>query len=127
MEPSALHDILAESGCEIQSMNQTPGGNKVYQKASKEQFVETAKHVNDVGKVHEFLKDYSFGDRYQWIQNTKDEGNKFYAQKLYGKALDKYLSALYGMNFPDKTLEMEKKVNIGLKVPLLNNMAICLL
>lgn len=37
------------------------------------------------------------------------------------------MEALYGMNFQDQTIENEKKVNYELKVPLLNNMAICLL
>jgi hypothetical protein len=66
-----FHEILEESGAEIHSMHQTPGGVKSYSKASKEQFVDTAKHVNEAGRVHELLKDYSFGQRYEWVQNTK--------------------------------------------------------
>jgi tetratricopeptide (TPR) repeat protein len=56
-----------------------------------------------------------------------NQGNDFYKEKQYGQALDKYLEALYGLNFQDQTIEMDKKVNFDLKVPLLNNMAICLL
>ena len=123
----SFYDILAESGCEIHAVKDTPGGSKKYEKASKEQMVETIDHVNEVGKVQKYLENFSFEERFEWIEKTKAEGNKFFSEKLFGKALDKYLNALYGMNFPDQTIEMEKKVNFGLKVPLLNNMSICLL
>ena len=122
-----LHDILTESGCEIHSVKEGPGGDKKYEKASKKQFVDTANQVNEVSKVTEELKDYTFDQRFEWVDKHKKEGNEFYKNEQYGQALDKYLHALYGMHFKDQTIEMEQKVNHKLKVPLLNNMAVCLL
>ena len=58
-----LHEILAESGWEIHSVRETPGGNKHYKKASKEEFVDTANHISEAGTVHELLKDYTYEQR----------------------------------------------------------------
>ena len=65
--------------------------------------------------------------RFKWIEETKAEGNEFYRNKEYGQALDKYLNALYGLDFKDQSIEIEKKINFELKVPILNNMSIWLL
>ena len=99
MEMDGLHDILAESGCEIHKVRDGAGGNQRYEKASKKEFVDTANQVNEVSKINEELKDYTFDQRYQWVKKHKDEGNQLYKEKLYGQALDKYLNALYGLNF----------------------------
>lgn len=127
MNPDQIHDILAESGWEIHKVKEGPYGQKRYEKASKKDFVDTTNQVNEVAEVTEELKDATFEERYAWVEKHKDEGNTFYSEGKYGQALDKYLHALYGINFKDQTIEMEQKVNFGLKVPLLNNMSVCLL
>ena len=74
-----------------------------------------------------FFLDLLISIRFAWIEQVKEEGNKFVKTKEYGQALDKYLNALYGLDFKDQSIEMEKRINFELKVPILNNMSLCLL
>jgi len=59
-----------------------PTAKRITNKASKDQFVNTANHVNEIGKVEEMLKNYTFGERYEWVEKTKSIGNEFYKQKV---------------------------------------------
>lgn len=74
------------------------------------------------------LKDATFDERWNWIVARKDEGNAEYKNKEYEGAIDGYLLALCGLGF-DKSIsqDQKEKVDKELKLPVLNNMALCLI
>lgn len=74
------------------------------------------------------LRNSTFEERCGWILDKKEEGNVEYKQANYKEAIDKYLASLCGFDFK-KTLSAEKKneVDKTLKVPVLNNLAKCLM
>jgi hypothetical protein len=74
------------------------------------------------------LKGYTFEQRYDWINNKKEEGNKHFKAKEYDKAIEVYTSALCGFDFGNNLNEDDKEsVNKDLMAPILNNMALCLM
>ena len=60
--------------------------------------------------------------------DKKEEGNVEFKKGNYSEAMDKYLGSLCGFDFK-KTLEKEKKdeVDKTLKIPVLCNLASCLM
>ena len=74
------------------------------------------------------LQGATFEKRCAWILDKKEEGNVEFKSGNYQVAMDKYLASLCGFDFK-KTLEKEKRheVDKTLKVPILNNLASCLM
>lgn len=74
------------------------------------------------------LQGASFEKRCEWILDKKEEGNVEFKNANYPVAMDKYLASLCGFDFK-KTLNKEKRheVDKTLKVPILNNLAFCLM
>lgn len=75
------------------------------------------------------LYEASFDERCQWIKKEKEVGNKLYQEKKISEATDQYLRTLCGFDFKktDATREQRQQVDLDLKVPVLNNMAMCLI
>lgn len=74
------------------------------------------------------LRNATFDERCKWIETKKEEGNAEFKLKKYGEAIDAYMAALCGFAFKkDITPEQKDKVENGLKIPVLNNMALCLM
>ena len=74
------------------------------------------------------LKDATFEKRCEWILDKKEEGNVEFKKGNYNEAMDKYLASLCGFDFK-KTIDrdQQQEVNKTLKVPVLNNLASCLM
>ena len=74
------------------------------------------------------LKDASYEERVAWIEVKKKAGNEEYKNKNFDTATEKYLGALCGFDFKKKcTNEQREWADQNLKIPLLNNMGLCLM
>ena len=73
------------------------------------------------------LKDVDFDTRFKWVLDQKAEGNKAFGLKNYMGASDIYLKTLCGMDFKKPSKTDKEKINAELKVPVLNNLALCLI
>lgn len=71
----------------------------------------------------------SFEEKCEWIKIKKEIGNNFVKENKIEEALDTYLLSLCGFSFKDDdvTKEAIKEKDVELKVPILNNMALCLI
>jgi hypothetical protein len=74
------------------------------------------------------LKDSTYDERVAWIEIKKKDGNDEYKNKNFDTATEKYLFALCGYDFKKKcTKEQRDWAEKNLKIPLLNNMGVCLM
>mmetsp|Transcript_31588 Transcript_31588/g.48285 ORF Transcript_31588/g.48285 Transcript_31588/m.48285 type:complete len:165 (+) Transcript_31588:164-658(+) len=74
------------------------------------------------------LKGTSFEERWQWVEQCKDQGNVEYKKQNFAEAMDKYIKSLCGLEFgKDATEDQKREVDAQLKIPILNNLAICLI
>ena len=79
------------------------------------------------------LSGKNWDERYQWISQAKEKGNKLFKEEKHDSAIDEYMRALCGMDFSkyedfaDKQKERDTRVKKELKVPILNNIALCLI
>ena len=71
----------------------------------------------------------SFDEKCEWIKNQKEIGNNLVKENKLEEALDAYLKSLCGFNFKDDGVSKETMTakDVELKVPILNNMALCLI
>ena len=79
-------------------------------------------------KAAQDLQGASYEKRWEWIENVKSEGNELFKKAEFPEAIDKYTGALCGLDFgKDITPEQKSDTEKKLKVPILNNMALCLI
>lgn len=78
-------------------------------------------------EVAQELKGKGWQERYDWICTIKDEGNQLYKKGSLDQAIDTYLKALCGLDFGEQSKKQEECVNVELKAPILNNVAMCLM
>ena len=100
----------------------------------KDEFL-TKVNVAQMGaQVANELRGKSYDDRFNWIMQVKDEGNKLFKEEKLDEAIDIYMKALCGLDFssyeilesPQRQKEKDLKVSRDLKAPILNNIALCL-
>lgn len=80
------------------------------------------------------LRGKTWDQRFQWVSEVKEQGNKFFKLDLHDNAIDTYMKALCGMDFSSYDLlpsvkdqkERDLRVSRDLKAPVLNNIALCL-
>jgi tetratricopeptide (TPR) repeat protein len=72
----------------------------------------------------------TFQQRIQWIENKRQQGNNLFRENKLEDALNTYLMTLCALDFKTcsgtVTEEQDKMAQAANKVPILNNMAICL-
>ena len=74
------------------------------------------------------LKGATYEQRCQWIENKKSIGNELFKKQEYAEAIDVYTASLCGLEFGKGISNDQKEyVELKLKVPILNNMALCLI
>jgi len=81
------------------------------------------------------LRGKSWEERYQWINQAKEKGNKMVKEEKIEAAIDEYMRALCGMDFSSYSIkedngeqkERDTRVKRELKAPILNNIALCLI
>lgn len=75
------------------------------------------------------LKGATYDERCEWILNQKATGNELYKNQKYDEAMDAYLKSLCGFAFEKKEMTEEQiaYTENEIKVPVLNNLAICLM
>jgi len=74
------------------------------------------------------LRNSTYEERCQWITHKKNEGNVDFKLKKYETAIDFYLASLCGFDFKkDISAEQKLFVDEQLKIPVLNNLALCLM
>lgn len=74
------------------------------------------------------LRDASFEKRWKWIEDKKADGNISYKEQKFDEAIDTYLACLCGFEFGKSISNQQKEdVELKLKVPILNNLALCLM
>jgi len=71
----------------------------------------------------------SFDEKCQWIESNKQIGNNLVKENKLEEALDAYLKSLCGFSFKEDGVSKETihEKDVELKVPILNNMALCLI
>ncbi len=85
-----------------------------------------AQRYEKMKEISNELKDYSFEERFHWMLQKKLQGNRQFQKGNYPEALDIYMDTMFGLaEYPEP--ERNKKINFELKVPLLNNIAACML
>ena len=113
---------------ELRKVHRDSTGKERYIKTDEDDAIFKSK-VQEMGaRAAAELKDASFDERWKWVVDRKEEGNNEYKNKEFEGALDGYLLALCGLGF-DKSITQEQKTNVEnqLKLPVLNNMALCLI
>jgi len=77
----------------------------------------------------EALMNATYEERCAWITKKKDEGNQLFKSNKLEEAIDAYMACLCGFDFKKAgaTKQQQKDANTNLKVPVLNNMALCLM
>ena len=74
------------------------------------------------------LRNSTFEQRWKWIEDKKLEGNSSYKEQKFEEAIDTYLACLCGFEFGKGiTNEQKHDVEFKLKIPILNNLALCLI
>lgn len=72
----------------------------------------------------------TFTERISWIEARRKQGNALYAESKFEEALNVYMTALCALDFTtckDKVSEQQSSMaSASNKVPVLNNMAMCL-
>ena len=113
---------------ELHKLQRDSEGKERYVKTSEDETILKSKIAQmgmDVGRE---LYNASFEERCDWIKKNKEEGNKLYQDKKITEAIDQYTKTLCGFDFK-KTVakDQRKQVEKELMVPILNNMAQCLI
>jgi hypothetical protein len=113
---------------ELRKVERDSEGKERYIKTDEDDAIFQTK-IKMMGEAaQEELKDATFEERYQWIVKKKSEGNDAYKAGKNQEAIDLYISSLCGLSFKKNiTKEQKKDVDMGLKVPVLNNLALCLI
>ena len=113
---------------ELRKVERDSEGKERYIKTSEDDAMFKAKMQQMATFAKQELKNATFEERWKWIEDKKADGNDYYKKQRYDEAIDTYLACLCGFEF-GKTISNEKKadVELKLKVPILNNMALCLM
>jgi tetratricopeptide (TPR) repeat protein len=79
------------------------------------------------GKARESEK--AWEARFDWVNAEKDKGNALFKDGRYEEAIDQYLRAYSGIaGFSEKQKpDDQESINVDLKGPILNNIAMCLI
>ena len=77
------------------------------------------------------ILDQTFQERLQWIDNQRKKGNDQVQMNNFDKALDEYMKCLCALDFKScsgqkPTEEQISMADRGVKIPVLNNMALSL-
>ena len=128
-ENKAKSDKDAAAGkFELRKVERDSEGKERYIKTSEDDAMFKAKMQQMATFAKQELKNATFEERWKWIEDKKADGNDIYKKQRYDEAIDTYLACLCGFEF-GKTISNEKKadVELKLKVPILSNMALCLM
>ncbi|CDW76411.1 tpr domain containing protein [Stylonychia lemnae] len=124
-----LHNLVKgqAEGFEIHKVHRDSVGKEKYLKMEKDEFL-TQTNVQKLGQeVAIELSGKNWEEKYEWVNNQREEGNKIFKKGIYDQAIDTYLKALCGMDFGKQDEDQEERVNKDLKAPILNNIALCLI
>ena len=110
-------------------MERDSEGKERYIKTSEDETIMKSKVTQMGAEVATELHDATYEQRCTWIKEQKEIGNKLYQDKKIAEATDQYLRCLCGFDFSKKTTSKEErqKADRELKIPILNNMALCLM
>ncbi len=76
-------------------------------------------------EIEEELKGSEFTDRYEWIRQRKNEGNRKFHKSMFQEAAECYLEALTGLP-KEASPEQARKISEELEIPCYSNIALCL-
>jgi tetratricopeptide (TPR) repeat protein len=104
-------------------------------KRGKDEFLTKLNLQTTGAEVANELRGKSWEERYQWINQAKEKGNKMVKEDKIEAAIDEYMRALCGMDFSSYSIkedngeqkERDTRVKRELKAPILNNIALCLI
>lgn len=70
-----------------------------YQKVGKDEFLSKVNVAQMGAEVANELRGKTWDDRFAWITDIKDRGNKLFKEEKYDSAIDTYMRSLCGMDF----------------------------
>mmetsp|Transcript_5468 Transcript_5468/g.9256 ORF Transcript_5468/g.9256 Transcript_5468/m.9256 type:complete len:197 (-) Transcript_5468:455-1045(-) len=113
---------------ELHKVERDSTGKERYIKTGEDDAYFKAKMQQMAADAMNELKGASFAERWKWTEAKKERGNELFKQGKVTEALDVYLMAMYGVEIGNKELSKEERSEIEqkLKVPVLNNLALCL-
>ena len=112
------------------------GGSVEIKRKNKNGVVESIEDQEGSLKVADFrlkaratqhsMSKLSYAEKKSWIVARKDDGNKLYRSGKHEKAIEKYMEAVMGVAIGDSPSE-KKDAILTLQVPLLSNLAACMM
>ena len=126
-----LTDQQKSAGFDLHKFERDSKGAERYTKVDKADVAQKTKVQGMALEVVEATRDQSFAERIAWINDQRKRGNERFGAAEYDAALDEYMKCLCALDFKsckDEVSEDQAKMaDVQMKVPVLNNMAQCMI
>ena len=122
-------NLMKDSNLEVHQKMTDSKGEERYVRQDPDDVSQQTTTKAMAAQVAGEIQGQSFTKRLEWIEEQKKKGNELFAAADFENAISQYIKALCGMDFKsfeDVKPVQEKMVGIQLKIPILNNLSLCL-